>query len=240
VLDVWKAATPHLDVIGPDIYTDSYASYVRTLEQYSRPDNALMVPETGNPAPNARMFFEVVGRRSIGFAPFGIDFTGYSNFPLGALKEDPETLKPFAMNYELVGPFDRLLAKLSYEGKVWGGAEPQDVHEQTIKLGRWQVTASYGRPQFGNPPAKGNPTPSGGFLVAELAPDEYLVTGYHVRLNFGAAQPEMGPSMMAVVEEGHFQDGKWVFDRLWNGDLTDWGLNFTSAPQVLKVKMATY
>jgi beta-galactosidase GanA len=46
--------------------------------------------------------------------------------------------------------------------------------------------------------------------------------------------------MMAVVEEGHFQDGKWVFDRLWNGDLTDWGLNFTSAPQVLKVKMATY
>ena len=240
VLDVWKAATPHLDVIGPDIYMGDYASYVRTLEQYARPDNALMVPETSNTASNARMFFEVAGRRAIGFSPFGIDFTGYSNFPLGAPKEDAETLKPFAMNYELIAPFDRLLAKLSYEGKVWGGAEPPDVHEQVIKLGRWQVTAAYGLPQFGTPAPKGNPTPSGGFLVAELAPDEYLVTGYHVRLNFAGAQAGMGPSMMARVEEGHFEDGKWVFERLWNGDQTDYGLNFTSAPAVLKVKMATY
>jgi beta-galactosidase GanA len=46
--------------------------------------------------------------------------------------------------------------------------------------------------------------------------------------------------MMARVEEGHFVDGQWVFDRVWNGDQTDYGLNFTSAPQVLKVKMATY
>jgi len=240
VLDVWKAAAPHIDVIGPDIYMDDYASYVRTLEQYSRPDNALMVPETGNPVSNARMFFEVVGRRAIGFSPFGIDFTGYSNFPLGALKEDHETLAPFAANYELVAPFDRLLAKLSFEGKVWGGAEPPDVHEQTIDLGKWQVTASYGRPQFGWAPAKGNPTPSGGFLVAELSPNEYLVTGYHVRLSFGATEKGGPPSMMARVEEGHFVDGRWVFDRVWNGDQTDYGLNFTSAPQVLKVTMATY
>jgi hypothetical protein len=28
--------------------------------------------------------------------------------------------------------------------------------------------------------------------------------------------------------------------RIWNGDQTDYGLNFTSLPQVLKVTLATY
>ena len=34
--------------------------------------------------------------------------------------------------------------------------------------------------------------------------------------------------------------GQWVFERVWNGDQTDYGLNFTSAPQLLRVKLATY
>jgi beta-galactosidase GanA len=61
-----------------------------------------------------------------------------------------------------------------------------------------------------------------------------------VRLNFGPTEKGGPASMMARVEEGHFVEGQWVFDRVWNGDQTDYGLNFTSAPQVLKVKMATY
>ena len=31
--------------------------------------------------------------------------------------------------------------------------------------------------------------------------------------------------------------GDWVFDRLWNGDQTDYGLNFTAAPQLLRVTL---
>jgi len=31
-----------------------------------------------------------------------------------------------------------------------------------------------------------------------------------------------------------------VFERLWNGDQTDYGLNFTSIPQVLHVQLASY
>jgi len=45
----------------------------------------------------------------------------------------------------------------------------------------------------------------------------------------------------ARVEEGTFQeDGTWKFLRIWNGDQTDWGLNLTAAPQVLRVRLATY
>jgi beta-galactosidase GanA len=241
VLDVWKAAAPAIDVIGPDIYNSDYPFYSRTLEQYSRADNALFVPETGNKLEYARYFFAVLGHGAIGFSPFGMDFTGYFNYPLGALKVDGETLTTFGQNYRLVEPMMRELARLSFAGKVWGAAEPTDTHEHTLRLGqRWQVAVSYGRPQFGPDPPAGNPTPSGGVLIAELAPDEFLVTGFHARVNFEWAQKTDRRFMLARVEEGHYVNGSWVFERVWNGDQTDWGLNFTSLPQVLRVRLATY
>jgi beta-galactosidase GanA len=241
VLDIWKAGAPSIDVIGPDIYMRDYASYTRTLDQYARSDNALLVPETGNDKVWARYFFEVIGRRGIGFSPFGMDLTGYANYPLGASKLDPETIEAFAQNYRLIGPMARELAALSYQGKVWGAGEPENMHEQTLDLGRWKAVVSYGRPQFGVPAATGNAIPSGGVVIAELAPDEYLITGFHARVNFEPAAALAGRKLQfARVEEGHFDRGQWVFERVWNGDQIDWGLNFTSMPQVLKVRLATY
>ena len=92
--------------------------------------------------------------------------------------------------------------------------------------------------QFGSDPATGNPTPSGGALIAETGPDEYLVTGLNVRVDF--QHPDGKRFLLVRVEEGHYEEGRWVFDRLWNGDQTDHGLNFTSLPQLLRVKLATY
>ena len=75
---------------------------LRTLDLYRRADNALFVPEPGNGQENARYLFEVVGRGGLGFAPFGMDFTGYVNSPLGATRLDAETIEAFARNYKLV------------------------------------------------------------------------------------------------------------------------------------------
>jgi beta-galactosidase GanA len=240
VLDIWKAAAPAIDVIGPDIYLKDSAGVTRTLEQYSRPDNALFVPETGSRVENTRYFFEIIGRGAIGYSPFGIDFTSYSNYPLGAPKIDAATIEPFALNYRLVAPMAQQIAELGFKGKLWGAAEPDQEHRQTLDLGPWKATLSYGLGLFGNDrPPPGNTPPQGGALIAELAPDEYLVTGYHVRVDF---QPADGRKnwMMVRVEEGYYDHGEWKFVRLWNGDQTDWGLNFTSEPQVLRVKLGSY
>jgi beta-galactosidase GanA len=240
VLDIWKAVGNSIDVIGPDIYSPNFAFYTGTLEKYSRPDNALFVPETGNAAVYARYFFEVIGRRAIGFSPFGMDFTGYVNFPLGAQKIDAELIEQFALNYQLVAPFERELAALSFAGKVWGAAEPTDMHEQRLAMGHWQAALTYGRPQFGGAAPTGNPTPSGGALIAEIGSNEYLVAGYHVRVNFEFPVKTEKHLLMSRVEEGHYESGRWVFERLWNGDQTDYGLNFTSVPQLLHVQLASY
>lgn len=42
------------------------------------------------------------------------------------------------------------------------------------------------------------------------------------------------------VEEGTYENGLFKFQRILNGDQTDWGLDFGSEPQVLRVSVATY
>lgn len=252
VLDIYRAAAPAIDILAPDIYMRESAKANRVLELYTRPDNPLFVAEIGNDRTYARYFFATLGKHALGFVPFGIDYTGYVNYPLGAKRADEAMVDAFADNYRLIAPWARHWAKLSYENPVWGVAQPDDNADQTLDLGGWRATVSWGQWQFGMKdwtwpmkidPPEGREVPDGGVLIARIGRDEFLVTGRNARVSFAptAALPATGGFLMARVEEGHFDSrGQWIFDRLWNGDQTDYGLNFTTVPQVLRVKLATY
>jgi beta-galactosidase GanA len=241
VLPIWKATAPALDLLAPDIYMDDYVKVQKVLDLYSRPDNPLLVPEIANAPEYARFFFLALAHQTLGFAPFGVDYSGFVNFPLGAKGSNEETLTPFAMNYRLVGPMMRQLAQLSFDGKVSAVAEKKGTPAQSLELGGWKVRVSYGLPQFGfgeKPP--GNPEPIGRALVADLGNDQFLVTGFHCRVDFQTTGPASAKQRAYLqVEEGTYENGKFKFLRLWNGDQTDWGLNFTAAPQILRVTLGT-
>jgi beta-galactosidase GanA len=247
VLDVWKAAAPSIDLIAPNIYMREHKKVMAVLDHYGRPDNALFVAEIGSDRAFARYLFPVLGRGGIGFAPFGVDYTGYSNYPLGAKEVTEETLEPFAENFRVLAPMAREWARLALEGETWGVAKPDDGKPQVVPLGEWQATVQYGQWQFGMPewfPNADKPAaadqPVGGAAIARLGPDEFLVIGRHARVSFAPAAPEAGRiAMMARVEEGHYAGDRWVLERVWSGDQTDYGLNFTSRPQVLRVRMAS-
>jgi hypothetical protein len=242
VIPIWKVAAPFVDLLAPDIYMSQSAAYLKVLDLYRRPDNALFVPETGNRPEYARYFFAALGHQAIGFSPFGIDYTRYANAPLGASRVNEETLTPFALNYQLIGPMDREIARLNFAGKLQAVAEEEGRPQQSLQCGAWEITISYGLPQFGpgnNPP--GNPEPEGRALVAQLGEDEFLVTGLYCRVDFRPADAAFGRQRQFLrVEEGSYQNGTFKSTRLWNGDQTDWGLNFTSVPQVLRVSLGTF
>jgi beta-galactosidase GanA len=248
VLDVWKAGAPAIDAIAPDIYDRDSARVRKTLDQYGRPDNALFVPEIGSDKGYARHIYDVLGRQGMGFSPFGLDYSGFSNYPLGAKQVDAATMENFAVHYRRFAPMARQWAKLSFENKVWGAGEADDRKPETLALGgRWTATLSYGEWQMGSAgdswmgkidPVPDRQIPDGGAAIAQLSPDEFLLTGHRVRVTFGSAKGER--FMIARVEEGHFDSGRWVFDRVWNGDQIGSGINLTTLPQVLKVKLATY
>lgn len=262
VIDIWKVAAPHIDMISPDLYFRDHKTVNRVLELYSRHDNPLFVAEIGNDQPFARYFFSTLGKQGIGFAPFGMDYTDYANFPLGAKVVNDQTIAPFAELYKLMSSWASVWASLSFEKPTWGVAEPHDSatdeavwnaqvsdlsenaseYQQTLDLGRWNAEVSYGRPMFWIDPPTGNHPSSGGALIARLDDDEYLITALRARVTLSPSSEIEGlPYMIERVEEGHFDaNGNWVFERVWNGDQADWGLNFTSQPHILKVKMATY
>ncbi len=268
VIHIWKAAAPSLDAVAPDIYNTDHKTVLKWLEQYSGKNNPLFVPEIGNSQPFARYFFDTLGRGGVGFSPFGMDDTDYVNYPLGASKYDDETIENFAQHYRVLAPMAREWAKLSFENNVWGVSEPLDADAvkkmaakpdaskeekeaaskkiaealtQTLDLGKWNAEVTYGRPMFFTSPPVGNDVASGGALIAQLSENEYLVTAFKARVEFKpSAEIKDSKYMIERIEEGHYENGKWVMERVWNGDQTDWGLNFAKCPHVLKVRMATY
>jgi hypothetical protein len=75
-----------------------------------------------------------------------------------------------------------------------------------------------------------------------LGPNEFLVAGVQCRVDFIPQQPTGGKlqRMWISVEEGSYIDGVWKSTCLWNGDQTDYGLNFGQEPHVLRVHLMSY
>ena len=242
VLDIWKAAAPAVDVLAPDIYMDNSAHYLKVLELYSRPDNALFVPETIGSPTGTRYCYAALARGAIGWSPFGIDSPPRSATAAGTLPAGDAAVNPLAINCRVLGPMMREVAQWSFEGRLHAAVEEKDEHQQTLALGRWQADITFGPPTWGygrNP--KGNAEPVGRVLVAQLGENEFLVTGYLCRVDFKIADAASGAQRDFLrVEEGGYEGGVFRPVRIWNGDETDWGLNFGSAPQVLRVQLGTY
>jgi hypothetical protein len=238
VLSIWKVAAPALDVLGPDIYFQNNAPvYLKVLELYHRDDNALFVPETGGAA-NARFFFSALGLQAIGYSPFGMDFAR-TRTPAETMspKDREASWEPWAMNYRLIGPMQREIARLNFEGKLKAVAEVQGKVTETLPFGAWNAVVSYGANRRVAP--VGNPEPTGRALVAQLKDDQFLVTGYFCRVDFQPADANTNRQYLRV-EEGTYENGVFKFLRILNGDETDYGLNFVTEPVVLRVSLAKY
>ena len=246
VIEIYRVAAPAIDIVAPDIYMKESSKVARVIELY-RKGGPLLVPEIGNDPVFARYFYDVLGSQALGIVPFGIDYTGYSNFPLGA-KDVNEAIDAFGAPYRLLAPMAREWAGLSAERKVWGAGEPDDHSSRTLDLGRWTATLAFGEWQFGQkewfPNVKDKPAwrpLSGGAVLAQLGPDEFLLAGQNVRVSFGVGGGRRANGLIYdVVEEGRYVDGKWTRVRIWNGDQSDYGLNLTEDARLLHVKLATY
>ena len=234
MLDIWKAATPAIDIIGPDIYTSESEAYREVLDQYHRPDNPTWIPETGGNDRDAVYFFYALGKGAIGFSPFGIDYTGWTI-------ADEKAPALHAENFSLLGSMDREIARLNFEGKLKTAVEEEGRAEVPLDFGQWQTAVSFGYPQYG-----GSPTPPGTkdhhgrALVAQLSPDEFLVTGIDARVAFHLPVADNRHLELLRVEEGEYENGNWKFLRLWNGDQTDFDLNFTHQGKLVRVKLGMY
>jgi len=262
VIPIWKAEAPAIDILTPDIYLLDTPTYLKVLELYHRPDNALFIPETAGTPRAARFLFSALGLQAIGYSPFGLDYTRSHFARPDAPGSKNAFLDPTAQNYRLIGPMMRDVARLNFEGKLQAVAEVEDEPIQTLHFGTWDAVVSYGIGRRGGQ-AKGNPEPIGRALVAQLKDNQFLVTGIDCRVDFRPAGTEQQQKLQHIVlgtgqtpsalidgkwqhrqflrvQEGAYENGAFKFQRILNGDQTDWGLSFGSEPEVLRVSVATY
>lgn len=233
-IPIWKAVATSIDVLGPDVYSDDRAFQQELMQTYRRPDNPLLIPETGTGESFAPELFYALGYGAIGFSPFGTDQTGWT-FKPGQI---PEGL---AADYALLEPIDAAVAQLNFEGKLKTAVEELGKTEETLDFGKWQALVGFGaRQRDGEQHAPGTPNHDGRALVAQIGPNDFLVTGIDSRVTFYLAPGHPGHLQILRAEQGVYDGTTWKPQRIWNGDQTDRGLNFFDGDQYVQIHLGTY
>ncbi len=236
MLDVWKVAAPEIDLVAPDIYLPSRASYQRTMAAYRRPDNPLFIPETHYDPPASRRLFEALGEYgTIGFSPFGLDATGWT-------KTSKEAIADLAASYRLLAPMGSEISQWQAEGKLRAAVQDQRVFSHLLHCGNYDVLVEFNRPNYGFG-SEAKTDGEGRVLIAQVAPAEFILAGFESRVRFRARRglPALGQrkpgdgARFLRVEEGSFAKGAWTASRQLNGDQTDFGLNLPKAGAVYRV-----
>jgi len=232
---LWRVLAPAVDAVAPDIYGNDPGFVRDVLAAYHRPDNPLLVPEIAKPDAFAKYDFLILGEGAVGMAPFGIDPRGWN-----ILGDSPAA--GHARIFGLLAPMVREIAKLNFEGKLKTSVEESGQAQQELDFGAWQATVSYGYPQHDGRRPPGNTDAHGAALVAQLGPDEFLVTAVDASVSFHL--PDRLPGMrmqILAAEEGSYNSGVWQPVRLWNGDETDRGLQFhADDPAVVRIKLGNF
>ncbi|MGE5109661.1 MAG: DUF5597 domain-containing protein [Acidobacteriaceae bacterium] len=232
---LWRALAPSLDLIAPDIYSDDSGFVRDVIRAYHRPDNPLSIPEIGRTDSFAKYLFYALGEGALGFAPFGVDPKGWN-----ILGDAP--VAAHARNFALLAPMAREIASRNFEGKLKTAIEEPGQAQQEIDFGEWQATVSFGFPQHDGRRPPGTKDAHGAALIAQLGPDEFLVTGVDVAVSFHVPGKLPGLRMQILsAQEGTYENGVWKPVRLWNGDETDRGLQFPQGENaVVRVRLGKF
>jgi hypothetical protein len=243
VLDIWKAATPNLALIAPDIYVQNGSSYLEVCARYGRDDNPLFVPESGAWDSNAmNMLRAVAEHHAVGYCCFGID----------SVIDLEDNLRPearlFAQSFAAVKAVLPLLRRFGRTGRVHAVVEEPGRGSQLLELERYYGLVPAGGPgtahlrkdhyHMRNPEMRPENPALG--LIVEAGPHElYLAGHFHLAL-VPSRSPEWSqvtrvhhvatPPDFLSVEEGRLdEDCTFVPTRKRNGDEVVFG-HFWSSP----------
>jgi hypothetical protein len=218
VMDIWRAAAPRIDMISPDIYSET--DFVSFCGKYTQSGNPLFIPETGNGPTVAPRALYAFGRHdAIGFSPFGID--------------RPDRLGNVP---DLTGVYDLLSRAapliLAHQGNGTMSAVllgPKDP-PQNVQLGNYTLHVSFWPIRYTMPllmpgePPSATPPPAAAIFIA-AGPDEYYAIGSGVKITFSPNTPGPPNAGLGTVELGTFVNGRWVPDIRLAGDDTGQGEN---------------
>ena len=201
MLDIWQAGAPDIDVLANDNYSGSFGL---SAKNFVHNKNPLLIPEacaiwqhdTISAGPKA--FFSFGHFKAMGFSPFGIDHPVYHNN------------HPIKEAYAVLNNLMSLILKAQAEDKIEGFMEGDEASPETFTLGNFVFKPDYN--------IQKDPRIKGYGLIMQISKDEYIVAGNACRLSQVSADTRTPNSQLLSVEEGKVVNGKWVKNRVINGD----------------------
>lgn len=221
VLDIWKAAAPHIDLLAPDIYLPKF---YETCLQFTRPDNPLFVPEmraSGRTAGYA--FLVLAGFNGLGVSPFGVD--GPEFLAQGALNENGEE---FADTYAVLQPLLQLVESKRYKGSMHAIIQDEDSAQAIPLSGKLAAVVDFTKPYDPRRPV-------GRGMIVEVERDDFLVAGARFRVEFRELEGPPRNARILTLEEGTLEGERWVPVRRLNGD--ELHVSFAERSRVLRVRL---
>jgi len=220
VLDTWKKFAPDIDILAPDIYE---LEALPIMEQYARADNALFIPESRHVLGN---LFWALGHHSA---------IGYSMFAA----EDGRVGNLMSKAYEILREAKRIVAEAQAAGRIGALLMREPTAEPAIQFGDLTISPKdtlAGLKRFVEVAgvdllikdadlqseledldvvieSPGDSRPSG--IVIQLSDTEFYFIGKGINLSF--SQPGYRIEI-DDVEEGRFEQEKWIPMRNLNGD----------------------
>lgn len=240
MLPLYKAIVPAIDWISPDIYKRNYVQFVEEATPYSRPDNPLLIPETGRDLVYCKSMFNVLGDLSgIGVAVFGVEGTaGGKDAP-----SIPEDLQDLAATYRVVSHAMPLLAQAKKYGKLRSAVEQDGAGTIVLDFGDYEAMAQFGPMNYGYGGARaaGTQRKSGRVLIGQTGPSEFVVAGFDATISFRPRYGSAAPRADFVsAEEGYYDGAEWKLLRQLSGDEIFFGLRIPAQGTVVKVKLMKY
>jgi hypothetical protein len=241
MLDLWKANAPDIDMIASDIYHQNPITYLKVLSNYTRPDNPLLVIETGRGIAARAFFYALADFSAIGFGPFGVDGGGQE------LRPD---MAAIAADFRVVQSALPIIAELQGTEKLKAAVEETGTGARNLIFGNYDALVRFHPPgrqpagTVGQAAAAGPVEPSARALIAEVGPDEFLVMGFDSSVEFRPVQGSSYTAAQLLVQEtGEYVDGVWKAagpGLKAQGDYTGPLVNLPAGGSMVKIKLMRY
>jgi hypothetical protein len=242
MLDLWKANAPDVDMIASDNYHQNPITYLKILSNYTRPDNPLLIIETGSGIAARAFFYAVADYSAIGFGPFGVD-----GAPGAALRPD---MAAVAADFRVVQSAIPVITELQGTGKLQAAVEETGTGARNLIFSNYDALVRFRPPgrqpagSVGAAPAAAPGEPSGRVLIAELAPDEFLIMGFDSTVEFRPVQgSDYTASQLLSNEEGVYENGVWkrtVLGTTSQGDYSGPTVRLSAQGGMIRVKLIRY
>ena len=203
LMDIWKAGAPAVDILAPDFYNPDFKHW---CDLYTRAGDPLFIPEHRFEAGvDAKAFFAFGNYNCLSFSPFSIESTN-----------QPEK-EPIGKTYNILNQITHLITRHQPPGNVKGFLIEKDFIQKDVPLGDYLITVHHEYKMGWSPGSKENTWPLAGALIIGVAPDEFFVAGTGIVMTF-ASKSQGKRAGLISIDEGRFENEKWIPGRRMNGD----------------------